>query len=77
MNKVRRQTIEDIIEQLGTLKEHIECVGELESDTYDNLPEGIQNSERGEAISKNASDLEQAASDLDDIMSTLKDIIER
>lgn len=77
MNKARRKTIEDIIEQLGTLKDQIECVREVESDAYDNLPESIQNSEKGEAISENASDLKQAASDLDNIMSTLQDIIER
>lgn len=77
MNKTRRKVIEEVIDQLGTLKEQIESVGEEENEAYDNLPEGIQYSERGEAMSDNASDLEQAASDLDDIMSTLQDIIER
>lgn len=77
MNKERRKAIEEIIDQLGTLKEQIESVGEEESEAYDNLPESIQYSEKGESISENASDLEQAASDLDDIMSTLQDIIER
>lgn len=77
MNKARRKAIEEIIDQLGTLKEQIESVSEEESEAYDNLPESIQYNEKGEAISENASDLEQAASDLDDIMSTLQDIIER
>ena len=75
MNKERRKAIEEIIDQLGTLKEQIESVSEEESEAYDNLPESIQYSEKGEAISENASDLEQAASDLDDIMSTLQDIM--
>lgn len=77
MNKERRKAIEEIIDQLGTLKEEIESVGEEESEAYDNLPYSIQDSGKGEAISENASDLEQAASDIDDIMSTLQYIIER
>ena len=77
MNKARRKAIEEIIDQLGTLKEQIESVCEEEQEAYDNLPESIQYSERGEAMSDAASDLEDAASSIDDVMSTLQDIIER
>ena len=77
MNKARRKAIEEIIDQLGTLKEQIESVCEEEQEAYDNLPESIQYSERGEAMSETASDLEDAASSIDDVMSTLQDIIER
>jgi ABC-type transporter Mla subunit MlaD len=77
MNKARRKAIEEIIDQLGTLKEQIESVCEEEQEAYDNLPESIQYSERGEAMSEAASDLEDAASSIDDVMSTLQDIIER
>ena len=77
MNKARRKAIEEIIDQLGTLKEQIESVCEEEQEAYDNLPESIQYSERGEAMSEAASDLEDAASSIDDLMSTLQDIIER
>ena len=41
MNKERRKAIEEIIDQLGTLKEQIESVSEEESEAYDNLPESI------------------------------------
>ena len=77
MNKARRKAIEEIIDQMGTLKEQIESVCEEEQEAYDNLPESIQYSERGEAMSEAASDLEDAASSIDDVMSTLQDIIER
>ena len=77
MNKSRRKAIEEIIDQLGTLKEQIESVCEEEQEAYDSLPESIQYSERGEAMSEAASDLEDAASSIDDVMSTLQDIIER
>ena len=77
MNKARRKAIEEIIDQLGTLKEQIENISELEQEAYDNLPESIQYSERGETMSANISDLDDAASSIDDVMSTLQDIIER
>lgn len=77
MNKARRKAIEEIIDQLGTLKEQIESVCEEEQEAYDNLPESIKYSERGEAMSEMTTDLEDAASSIDDVMSTLQDIIER
>ena len=77
MNKARRKAIEEIIDQLGTLKEQIECISEEEQEAYDNLPESIQYSERGEAMSEYVTDLDDAASSIDDVMSTLQDIIER
>ena len=77
MNKQRRKAIEEIIEQLGILKDELDTIAEEEQEAYDNLPEGIQDSERGEAMNEAADDLYQAQSDLDDIISTLQDIIER
>lgn len=77
MNKERRSRINQIISELESLKYDIENVGEEEQEAYDNLPESIQYSKRGESMSDNVSDLEDAASNLDDIISTLQDIIER
>ena len=77
MNKERRKQIEEVIDSLGELKEQIEAIGSEEQEAFDNLPEGIQYSDRGEAMSENASDLEQAGSDLDDIISSLQEIVER
>lgn len=77
MNKERRSWINQIISELESLKDDIENVGVEEQEAYDNLPESIQNSERGESMSDNVSDLEDAASNLDDIICTLQNIIER
>ena len=77
MNKARRKAIEEIIDQLGTLKEQIECISEEEQEAFDNLPESIQYSERVEAMGEYVTDLDDAASSIDDVMSTLQDIIER
>lgn len=77
MNKLKRKEIQSIIERLEDIKSDIEAIQEEEQDCYDNLPEGIQDSERGEAISENADDLESASSDLEDIISNLQDIIDK
>lgn len=74
MNKERRSRINQIISELESLKYDIENVVEEEQEAYDNLPESIQYSKRGESMSDNVSDLEDAAND---IISTLQDIIER
>jgi hypothetical protein len=77
MNKARRKWLESIIDVLTEQKDQIELVVEEEQEAYDNLPESIQYSERGEAMSDTVSDLEYAASDLEDILETLQEIIER
>ena len=51
--------------------------GEEEQVAYDNLPKFIQDSERGESMSDNVSDLEDAADGVDEIISTLQTIIGR
>ena len=77
MNKARRKMLQDIIDELDAQREQIEAVQMEEQDAYDNLPESIQYSERGETMSENASDLEQATSDLEDVISTLQEVLER
>lgn len=57
--------MEDLIDQLGTIKDGIEAVLEEEQEAFDNLPEGIQESERGEAMQENIDNLQTAADSLE------------
>ena len=77
MNKQRRKWLEKIIGQLETAKGEIDSVAEEEREAYENLPEGIQESDRGDAMCENADDLEQASSELDDLIQNLNEILER
>lgn len=77
MNKQRRKWLEDTIAKLEENKSEIESIEQEEREAYDNLPESIQESERGESMLENADELEQAASDLDDLISNLNEILER
>ncbi len=57
MNKQRRLLIADIKVRLNDLKEEIDDIRQEESDAYENLPEGIQESERGQAMYEAAENL--------------------
>lgn len=65
MNKTRRKSIQHIADQLTTLKEDIDILREEEQEAYDNLPESLQESERGEAMSSAIYNLEDAMEDID------------
>lgn len=71
MNKQRRKVIADIQAQLSNLAEAINNVWSEEQEAFDNLPEGLQESERGEAMQEAIDALESAADlceELDDAL---------
>lgn len=77
MNKSRRKELGEIIDKLIEIKERLEIIAEEERDAYDNLPENLLYSERGEAMSENADDIERASDDVEDIIDNINEIIER
>jgi len=50
MNKARRKEIARAIELIEEAREILENVRDEEQDAFDNMPESIQSSERGEAM---------------------------
>ena len=75
MNAQRRKAIDAITDKLLELKEELESLRDEEC--YDNLPERLQYSERGEAMEENVSDMDEACDELDTVISNLADVIER
>lgn len=67
MNKARRAKLNLIEKELARLAEEIEDAGNEEREAFDNLPESLQQSERGEAMDSSADELESIASELTDI----------
>ena len=47
MNKQRRKKVEGVFDQLQAMIMELEEIRDEEQDAFDNLPEGIQESERG------------------------------
>lgn len=78
MNRARRKELERAVELLQQAQEIIGSVRDDEQEAYDNLPEGIQNSERGEQMSEYVDTLDNAADyDIEDIITNLNEIIEQ
>lgn len=50
MNSKRRKELASIAEALAELQVRLESVIEDEQEAYDNMPEGLQMSERGESM---------------------------
>lgn len=69
MNKERRRDIRKSITFLDEAREALEIVKDDEEESFENLPEGIQCSERGEKM-------EEAISVLEDVISSLEDHVE-
>lgn len=75
MNAARRKELSKAIDLIEQAKEIISAVAEEEREAYDNLPEGLQESEMGEKMNEIADDLEYI--DLDEVVDTIQEIIER
>lgn len=74
MNAARRKELKRALEMLDAAKTILEQVAEEEQEAYENLPEGIQDSERGEQIYDNADTLSGYMDDLDDMMSAIEEM---
>ena len=85
MNALRRNRISKVIEAVNALNERIDeimcfidAIREDEEECFENLPESLQDSERGEAMQEAIDKLESAYSflediDLEDVISDLED----
>lgn len=73
MNQARRRVIAEVLNELADLRSRIESVQSDEQDAYDNMPEGLRESDRGQAAEEACSNLENALSAFDEIESCLND----
>ena len=76
MNAQTRRQISKLIETLDSVKSDLENFNEEEQEKYCNMPEGLQESERGEAMSEAIENLESAVSSIEEAMDYLNNITE-
>lgn len=83
MNKQRRKELAEAIEKLEQAiamleqaKETVECVTEEEQEAYDNMPESLQCSERGEMTLDNVGTLEEITSNIESYIDEIQDQID-
>ena len=66
MNKARRKELSRILELIDTARVALEQVLEDEQAAFDNMPESLQDSERGEIMSDGISAMEDLLYSLED-----------
>lgn len=76
MNANRRKRLQKLIDNLSDMMAEIEAICDEEQEAYDNIPEGLQYSERGEQMSDNIDTFDMACSDLDNVINQLQEIVE-
>tara|TARA_R100000306_G_C4313828_1_gene111578 strand:- start:368 stop:598 length:231 start_codon:yes stop_codon:yes gene_type:complete len=72
MNKQRRKAIQQALEQIADLKTSVEEINTDEQDSFDNLPESFQDSEKGETIQEAIDFLEAATGAFDEVIDSLE-----
>lgn len=75
MNANRRKRLRQITEQADRLLEQLRAIEEEEQDAVDNIPEGLQGTERYEAMEQAAEILGDAADSLEDIINSLEEML--
>lgn len=73
MNDQRRKEIDTVLNELADLRSRVEAIREEEQGAFDNMPEGLQASVRGQASEAAVSALDDALSAFDDIESSLNE----
>lgn len=77
MNKQRRKELDHIHEILLEMSERLQWVADEEQEAFDNLPEGLQQSERGQTMEETATNLQEWAETLSDIVGDLWEVLEQ
>ena len=75
MNKQDRKQISELITQVEELRDQINYLAETERQKYENLPEGLQMSDRGQGFEECATALAEAASEMDDAITALEQLV--
>ncbi len=64
MNAARRKKLADALQRAGALADDVEAIASDEREAFDALPEGLQEAERGQAMSDMADALDELAGQL-------------
>jgi hypothetical protein len=76
VNKNRRERINTLIKTFEELVDTLEEIHGEEQEYFDNMPENIQQSEKGEQTQSAINCLENAVDNLGDLISNLKEAAE-
>lgn len=72
MNADRRKTLAKIAETIEAAKTDLESIRDEEQEAFDNMPEGMQQGERGTAMEAAVQELDEAIDGLDSALSNIQ-----
>ena len=75
MNKIRRNQIQQTIQQIEEIRNDLQDILNEEYEAYDNMPDGLKYSERGETSEDAQANMESAIDSLEEAMSYLEEIV--
>ena len=75
MNKQRRNKLNDAINCIEAAKGIIVNVKNDEEFAFDNMPEGLQYSDRGYKMEENIDNLDEAIDKIEEVVSLINDVI--
>ena len=76
MNKIRRKSLQSIIDQLEELKGSLDDLQAEEEEYRDNIPGSMQESERYEKADEACDNLSDAVDNLEEVISSIEAAIE-
>lgn len=74
MNKERRKRIMQLSEKLSEVRTSLESILNEEEDAFDNMPESLQETERGERMQEYIEIMKEAISNIEEIEGNLEEI---
>lgn len=72
MNKIRRKSLRNLVEQFEVLQNTLDELREEEQDCLDNIPDNLQGSDRYQNLESSVGYLEDALSSLEDVISAIQ-----
>lgn len=76
MNKNDRKELEKALALLGEAQEIIDAIKDGEQEKFDNLSEGLQQTERGQKFEETVSTLEDAWNSIDEAVGSINEAME-
>lgn len=74
MNAERRKRLEKVLDDLEGMQEEIDSICKEETEAYENMPESLQGSERGETMSNNVDLLDDIKDEMENISENIQEI---
>lgn len=76
MNKMNRKQLSDLISRIETIHEELDEIKDGEEAKFDNMPESLQDSEKGESLSEVIDFLDSASESLNECVESIQSAID-